>query len=305
MPELPEVESLARYLEGQMAGRRIASLEMRSFAALKTADPQPVALVGRVVVACRRHGKFLAIGTVDGTPRDGGTSPDPDLHLVIHFARAGWLRWSEAAPARRREGGGRPSIGGGPIALRVRLDDGSGFDVTEAGTQKRLAVYVVRLPNEVPGIARLGIDPLDPKFTPTRLATLLVDRTDRLKSVLGDQEVIAGVGNAYSDEALHAARMSPYRPARDLGCDEVERLHGALLAVLHDALDRAGGVPPAELKDEKRSSMRVHGRTGLPCPVCSDTVRQVAFAQRSWQYCPTCQTGGKILADRRLSRLLK
>jgi formamidopyrimidine-DNA glycosylase len=297
MPELPEVESLARYLDARMAGRRIAGVEMRSFAALKTAEPPPTALVGRDVSGSRRYGKFLAIGT--SAPQD-----DRSLHLVVHFARAGWLRWIDGGTVSRAKPAPRRSIGG-PLALRVRLDDGSGFDVTEAGTQKRLAVYIVGSPSDVPGIARLGIDPLDPDFTAARLAALLSGRTARLKSLLGDQEVIAGVGNAYSDEALHAACMSPYRPAGDLGEEDVARLHAALTGIIHDALGRSGDVPPAELKDEKRSRMRVHGRTGQPCPVCGDTVREVAFAQRSWQYCPTCQTGGKVLADRRLSRILK
>jgi formamidopyrimidine-DNA glycosylase len=191
------------------------------------------------------------------------------------------------------------------VALRVALDDGSGFDLTEAGTTKRLAVYAVLDPVEVPGIATLGIDPFDPAFTPERLGQLLRTRTDRLKSVLADQGVIAGVGNAYSDEALHAARLSPFEAAGSLSAEAVARLHTAVIAVLRDAVERSSGLPAAELKDEKRAGMRVHGRTGLPCPVCGDTVREIAFASRSWQYCPTCQTGGRVYADRRLSRLLK
>ncbi len=289
MPELPEVEGLARYLDDRTRGRRVELVEVRSFAALKTAHPPAGDLEGRTLAGWERHGKFLAMRT------------EPRLFLVVHFARAGWLRWRDVSPA---SAAGRP-LHPGPIALRVVLDDGSGFDLTEAGTQKRLALYVVEDPGDVPGIATLGIDAFDPAFTAARLGELLKGRNDRLKSVLADQGVIAGVGNAYSDEALHAARLSPFETAGSLSTEEIDRLHAGLLAVLRDALDRSAGLPAAELKDEKRAGMRVHGRTGLPCPVCGDTVREIAFASRSWQYCPTCQTGGRAYADRRLSRLLK
>jgi formamidopyrimidine-DNA glycosylase len=326
MPELPEVQALAAFLESKTRGHRIARVEMLSFAALKTAAPPASALVGRTIVGCGRRGKFLLVETsengVDEAPSDTA------LWLAVHFARAGWLRWHDApdvpaqAAASRAgvtgsDGAGtdlravprgvaaRPSLRGGPLAARVTLDDGSGFDLTEAGTQKRLAIYVVRAPEDVPGIARLGIDPLDPAFDVAALAVLLDGRTGQLKHLIADQALIAGVGNAYSDEALHAARLSPFRPAGKLTADEVARLHGALRQVLEEALARNDGVPAAGLKDEKRSAMRVHGRTGQPCPVCGDTIREVAFADRSLQYCPTCQTGGRPLADRRLSRLLR
>jgi formamidopyrimidine-DNA glycosylase len=221
------------------------------------------------------------------------------LHLVTHLARGGWLRWSEAlSPVP-------PRPGKGPLALRVHLDDGSGFDLTEAGTQKRLAVYVVRSPHDVPGIARLGPDPLAPGFDVAALAVLLRGSRHQVKGVLRDQSVLAGVGNAYSDEVLHAARMSPYRIADSLTDEEVATLHAALRDVLGDAVERSRGLAAGQLKSEKKTALRVHGRTGQPCPVCGDTVREVSFADSSLQYCPTCQTGGKPLADRRLSRLLK
>lgn len=295
VPELPEVEGLAGFLDGRTRGRLIERVEVLSFAAVKTAAPPVSDLVGRAVAGWSRHGKFLDLRT------------DPELHLVAHFARAGWVRWREAVPAGERVPAARAAraLRPGPVALRVALDDGCGFDLTEAGTQKRLAVYVVPDPTAVPGIAGLGIDPLDPEFTAERLGELLHGRSERLKSVLADQGVIAGVGNAYSDEALHAARLSPFEPAGSLSAEEVARLHAGLLEVLRDALERSAGLPAAELKDEKRAGMRVHGRTGLPCPVCGGTVREIAFATRAWQYCPTCQTGGRLYADRRLSRLLK
>ena len=283
---MPEVEALAEFLRTQLVGRTIARVDIAAINVLKTYDPQPTALQGLQVEAVSRHGKFLDLEV-------GG------LHLVTHLARAGWLRWSEAlSPVP-------PKPGKGPIALRVHLDNGAGFDLTEAGTQKRLAVYVVRDPTEVPGIARLGVDPLSEELTPELLGNLLAGMRAQLKKVLTDQTVFAGIGNAYSDEILHAARLSPFKPAANMSADEVGRLHAAIRDILGAAVERAAGHPAAELKDEKRSGMRVHGRTGLPCPVCGDTVREVSFADSSLQYCATCQTGGKPLADRRLSRLLK
>ncbi|HVE98520.1 MAG TPA: DNA-formamidopyrimidine glycosylase family protein [Mycobacteriales bacterium] len=286
MPELPEVESLARYLRERMSGRVVARVDVAAISALKTFDPPPTALLGLPVSDVRRHGKFLDVDC------DG-------LHLVVHLARAGWLRWRDQLPAAPA----RP--GKSPLALRVALDDGSGFDATEQGTKKGLAAYVVHDVTAVPGIERLGIDPLDPAFTAQHLGELLAGNGGQVKKAITDQSLIAGVGNAYSDEALHLARLSPFKPAGNLDAEEVARLHGAVVTVLTDAVERSKDLPAGELKAEKKSGLAVHGRTGLPCPVCGDTVREVSFADKSLQYCPTCQTGGKPLADRRLSKLLK
>lgn len=286
MPELPEVESLARFLAEQATGRTVESVELAAISALKTYDPPLDALVGRTVTGTARRGKFLLI------------EAEP-LFLVLHLARGGWVRWMDAVPASR------PRPGKGPLALRVRLEGGAGFDVTEAGTEKRLAVHVVRDPEAVDGIARLGPDPLDPSFDAAALRAALAAHGGQLKSALTTQTVVAGVGNAYSDEALHVARLSPFKSAPRLTDDEAERLHASLVQVLGEAVTRSAGLPASGLKAEKKSGMRVHGRTGQPCPVCGDTVREVSFATSSLQYCPTCQTGGKPLADRRLSRLLK
>ena len=286
MPELPEVESLARFLAAKATGQVIEGVELVAFAALKTFDPPLEALSGRTVSGCGRKGKFLLVHA------------DP-LWLVLHLARGGWVRWSDALPA------GRAKPGKGPLALRVRLVEGAGFDVTEAGTEKRLAAYVVTSPDDVEGIARLGPDPLEAGFDAAALRSALAAHGGQLKAALTTQSVVAGVGNAYSDEALHAARLSPFKPAASLSDEEAIRLHAALVHVLGDAVDRSAGLPAAGLKGEKKSGMRVHGRAGQPCPVCGDTVREVSFATKSLQYCPTCQTGGKVLADRRLSRLLK
>ncbi|MGY1672895.1 Fpg/Nei family DNA glycosylase [Geodermatophilus sp. SYSU D00710] len=284
MPELPEVEALAAFLRENAVGRVVARTDLTALQALKTFDPPLSALAGLEVTGAARHGKFLDLD-VSG------------LHLVVHLARAGWLHWRTGLPAAP------PKPGKGPLALRVHLDDGNGFDLTEQGTRKGLAVYVVRSPAEVPGVARLGPDALE--VDRDTFARLLGGRSGQLKGALTDQALLAGIGNAYSDEILHAARLSPFKMADRLGDDEVVRLYDAVRATLTDALERQVGQAAATLKGEKRSGLRVHARTGLPCPVCGDTVREVSFADTSLQYCPTCQTGGKPLADRRMSKLLR
>ena len=286
MPELPEVAALAADLGQRLNGRVVQHLQVLAFPALKTYDPPVDALSGERISGVGRHGKFLDLQV------------DP-LHLIIHLARAGWIRWRESAPGPA----GRP--GRSPLAARLVLEDGSGFDVTEAGTKKSLAIYVVRDPAEVPGIARLGPDPMAGDFTEEEFARILAGRgRERIKGVLRNQAVLAGIGNAYSDEILHAAKMSPFTGA-NMGAADVHTLYVAMRETLASALDRADGVAASELKAEKRSNLRVHGRTGQPCPVCGDTIRQVTYADSDFQYCPSCQTGGKPLADRVLSRLLK
>ena len=288
MPELPEVEGLALDLGQRLAGRAIVRVDVAAFSALKTFDPPLSALHGTLVDAVTRHGKFLDIEA-------------SGLHLVLHLARAGWVRWRDEVPALPP----KPSTKS-PLALRVVLDDGSGLDVTEAGTRKGLAAYVVRDPHDVPGIATLGPDPLADAFTPEVLTEILAHAgRAQVKGVLRHQGTIAGIGNAYSDEVLHAARMSPFKPASSLTEEDVRTLYDAIRRVLGDAVERSRGLAAADLKSEKKSNLAVHGRTGQPCPVCGDTVREVSFADSSLQYCPTCQTGGKPLADRRMSRLLR
>lgn len=292
MPEMPEVQGLVDFLDGRLRGLTVTKVTVANIAALKTYDPPIDALKGATVVGVSRHGKFVDVAT-DATPAAGVP------HLIFHLAKAGWLRWYDELPSTVI----RP--GKTPIALRVGFDDGAGFDLTEAGTKKSLAVYAVRSPDDVPGVARLGPDPLEPSFTRDTLAALLAGRRTQIKGVLRDQSIVAGIGNAYSDEILHAARMSPYALAATLTDEEVDRLYSAVREVLTDAVGTASGKPPAELKDAKRRGMAVHGRRGEACPVCGTEVHSVFFADNSLEYCPTCQTGGKVLADRRLSRLLK
>lgn len=286
MPELPEVEALVEFLRERAVGQAVVGVELGSISVLKTFTPPPDALIGAPVETVTRHGKFIDLDC-------GGT------HLVFHLARAGWLRWSDHLAATRI----RP--GRSPIALRVRLSDGSGFDLTEAGTRKRLAAYLVTDPGAVPGIATLGPEPMSAEFTLAALAALLAGKRAQIKGVLRDQGTIAGIGNAYSDEILHVAKMSPFAIAASLDEEAVARLYEALRETLAQAVAAAGGKPAAELKDAKRAGMRVHGRTGEICPECGDTVREVSFADSSLQYCATCQTGGRPLADRRTSKFLK
>ena len=284
MPELPEVEALADHLRRHAAGRVVTRIDVSALSVLKTFDPPTTALHGQTVTGANRWGKYLGLEV-------------GSWHLITHLSRAGWLRWSDKlAPTPLKPGKG-------PIALRVHLGEGVGFDLTEAGTQKRLAVWIVGDPLDVPQIASLGPDALS--LDSAGLAGVLAGQGGRIKTVITDQKVIAGIGNAYSDEILHVAKLSPFATAGKLTDSQLGALHDAMISVLTDAVTRSVGQQAATLQGEKRSGLRVHARTGLPCPVCGDTVREVSFADKSFQYCPTCQTGGKVLADRRMSRLLK
>jgi formamidopyrimidine-DNA glycosylase len=292
VPELPEVEALAADLRERAVGRVIDQAYIAEFSVLKTYDPPLTALHGAVVTGTSRRGKFLDIAA---DPAGGG---EP-LHLVTHLARAGWLRWRDSLPEQP------PKAGKGPLAFRLRFADGAGFDLTEAGTRKRLAVYLAADIETTPGVASLGPEPLDPAFTADTLAAILAGRRTQIKGVLRDQKLIAGIGNAYSDEVLHAAKMSPFRLASSLSGEEVAALYAVIIGTLTEAIGRSDGLAASDLKKEKKAGLRVHGRAGEACAVCGDTVREVSFADSALQYCPTCQTGGKPLADRRMSRLLK
>lgn len=296
MPELPEVEALCRFLDHRAGGRLVERAELASLSALKTFDPPVDTLVGATAGGCHRRGKWCCLQV-------GNT------WLVLHLALGGWVRWYDRVPD------GRAKLGKGPLALRVALSPDEelgpspGFDVTEAGTEKRLALWLVADPAEVPAVADLGPDALDPSLRPGDLAARLAQAGGTLKTALTTQRAVSGIGNAWSDDVLHRAGLSPFKPADRLDPDEAERLHAAMTEVLGRALQRAllavERDGPGALKADKRAGMAVHGRAGQPCPVCGDTVRQVAFARRSLEYCPTCQTQGKVLADRRLSRLLR
>ncbi|MGW2014561.1 Fpg/Nei family DNA glycosylase [Streptomyces sp. NPDC001927] len=290
MPELPEVEALRAFLDEHLVGKEIARALPVAISVLKTYDPPLSAVEGATVTGVARHGKFLDLET---------EGPSGRLHLLVHLARAGWLQWKDPLPS------GPPRPGKGPLALRTALTGGDGFDLTEAGTTKRLAVHLVRDPQEVPGVARLGPDPLAEDFDLAAFTALLAGERRQIKGALRDQSLIAGIGNAYSDEILHAAKTSPFKPTQNLTEAETALLYEAMRTTLREAVERSHGLAAGKLKAEKKSGLRVHGRTGEPCPVCGDTVREVSFHDSSLQYCPTCQTGGKPLADRRTSKFLK
>ncbi|WP_433731264.1 Fpg/Nei family DNA glycosylase [Nocardia sp. CA-129566] len=289
MPELPEVEALAQFLREHAVGAVVGRVDVAALSAVKTFDPPVTALSGRDVTDAGRWGKFL------GMDCDG-------LWLITHLSRGGWLRWIDEPSQTPPKPGGKS-----PLALRVHFFTPEGmtpaFDLTEAGTKKRLAVYIVDDPKLVPGIARLGPDAL--AVTEDQFGEILRGASQRIKTAMVDQALIAGIGNAYSDEILHTAKISPFANTKTMSAETISALYEAMRSVLTDAVQRSVGQDAARLKGEKRSGMRVHARTGLPCPVCGDTVREVSYAERSFQYCPTCQTGGKVLADRRMSRLLK
>ncbi|MBJ8340587.1 MULTISPECIES: Fpg/Nei family DNA glycosylase [Antrihabitans] len=289
MPELPEVQALTQFLQANAVGSVVGRIDVAALSVLKTFDPPITALQGKDITDAGRWGKHLGI-SCDG------------VWLITHLSRAGWLRWVDNPSPAPPKPGGRS-----PLALRVHLFTPEGatpaIDLTEAGTKKRLAVWLVRDPHDVPGIARLGPDALE--VTEDEFAQRLKGTSQRIKSALTDQTVIAGVGNAYSDEILHTAKISPFATTGTMAEAKISVIYETMRAVLTDAVERSVGQDAARLKGEKRSGMRVHARTGLPCPVCGDIVREVSFAERSFQYCATCQTGGKVLADRRMSRLLK
>ena len=293
MPELPEVEALARFLDARTSGSRIASVTLASVSALKTFEPRLTALEGDRVQGVVRIGKFLDLSTESG------------LHLVWHLSRAGWVQWRDEVPTAPIK------MCKGPLALRVSFvsDEGEAigaFDVTEAGTQKRLAVHVVRDPRSIAGVARLGPDALSTGLTLDAFKGILTAAGGaQVKGMLRNQSVIAGIGNAYSDEILHSARLSPFKPCNSLTADEIETLYQAMQSELNAAIVNSVGHGTGTLKAEKKRNLAVHGKAGEACPVCGDTVRGVSFADSSLQYCPTCQTGGKLLADRRTSRFLK
>ena len=285
------------FLHDRIVDQRISRVELASINALKTYDPALTELVDARVLDVSRRGKFIDISMVD--------SNGEPIHLVTHLARAGWLQWRDEVPASVAK------PGKGPIAFRIGFvdDDGvsvGGFDLTEAGTQKKLAIHIVRDPYDVERLRQLGPEPLSDEFTLEVFAEILnMAGRRQLKGVLRDQATIAGIGNAYSDDILHAAKLSPFLAAGSLDAVQIADLYTVLRATLSDAMARSAGLAAADLKSEKKVGMRVHGRKGEACPECGDVIREISFADSSLQYCATCQTGGSPLADRRTSKFLK
>lgn len=274
MPESPEVDVLADVLRDTLVGRRIASVDIAEFRALKTRARPLGELVGRTVADVVRHGKHVAVHT------DGAV-------LLVSFGRAGWAVWrgSEAADAATA-----------PVIVTIGFDGGGELSLTDAGGWLSLGVFVVDAADEVPAVAKLGPDPLVDDWTAADLDRIAIGRRKRLKALLQEQESIAGIGNAYSDEILYDAALHPLIAAADLDEAQRARLHASVVSVLRFARDDRRGVPIADLKAAKVAAMHVHGRTGDPC-AAGGVVADVPGSKGAAQYCPDRQTGGEVLAD--------
>lgn len=267
MPEAPEVEALTLFLRERLTGQVVHAVDLVEGRALKTRARPLSELVGRVVTDVTRHGKHIDLA-LDG------------VHLGIGFGRAGWATWAET--------GGEAAPSAAPEIARVVFDDGIlGF--TDAGDWLSLQVHVVDAPDDVPAVAKLGPDALDPHYSREMLADALRGRRKQLKALLQEQETLAGIGNAYSDEILFAARLSPVAHAAALSDDEITRLHRALRDTLDAAARARRGVPIAEQKAAKVAAMQVHGRTGEPCPGCGGSIEDIPGSKGGGQYCPSCQ----------------
>jgi formamidopyrimidine-DNA glycosylase len=266
MPESPEVQALAEFLAGRMIGHRIRSFTVRDFRVLKsrpTPDPTGVRVNGVL-----RFGKFVEV--------DAGAN-----HVVCSLGRNGWVVWHDVMPEEP------PGADG---VARVTLDDGSGFDLVDNGSFRSVAVWVVPDVSDVAGVAKLGPDPADPSFTRSDFARAVSGRRKQIKAILQEQDSLAGIGNAYSDEILFAARIAPMVHASSLDADALDRLFTATTGVIRGAIAARRGIPLTEMKAVKTAAMKVHGRGGEPCPSeCGGTIVDISFGGTIAQYCPTCQ----------------
>lgn len=284
MPELPELDAAVDQLRDRLVGRSLRDFHVAAFSVLKTAEPSHTSLAGRQLTGVSRRGKFLLL-EAEGR------------FAVTHLALAGWLKLGERQP------GERPPARSGPLAVRLDFDDGARLDLTEQGKRKSMALWITDDPNSLERIKRLG--PEADAVTVEELSEMLGATSSRLKTVLTDQTVMAGIGNAWSDEILHRAKLSPFAAANKLNMEQARTLHTAVQEVLAEVRDALTNVPLDRIKAKKKSLFGVHDRTGQACPVCGATVAEVSYVDRSLQYCPSCQTGGKKLSDRRMDRLLK
>lgn len=285
MPELPFIQVLTDNLDREVRERTIARVRLHSPALLKTFEPPLGAIQGRRIGAVRRIAKLIIVDL------------EEDLSLAFHLMRHGRL---QVGPPRAR--------GGKDLALGLGLDDGREVRVVELGPKKRASVYVLRTSTmaEAEPIAGLGTDPLDPGFSVERLGAMLAGETAQLKRFLTLQRYVTGIGNAYSDEILWEARLSPFVRADRLKPVDARTLHAAIVATLRRALEEHRRHFGTELPTrEPLELLRAHRHGGEPCPRCGTPIAEIAYAEKETYYCPTCQTGGKVYADRRMSRLLK
>jgi formamidopyrimidine-DNA glycosylase len=296
MPELPDIEDYLAALEPRVVGARLERVRITGFSLLKSYDPPVSAIEGQRITQLRRLGKRVVFG-FDEVPGE-----DEPIFAVLHLMIAGRLRW--------REHGAKPPGKVGLAAFDLTEPDGDGpggtLVLTEAGTKKRASLHLVRGEAGLAAHDRGGIDPLTADREAFVEQLRLENRT--LKRALTDPRRFSGIGNAFSDEILHAAGLSPVKTTRHLDDDEAARLHEATQQVLHDWVARlraATGDGFPEKVTAFRPEFAVHGKHGEPCPVCGTAVQRIRYADNETNYCPRCQTGGKLLADRSLSRLLK
>jgi formamidopyrimidine-DNA glycosylase len=277
VPELPEIRALSERLDVVLAGAALERLDLLQFSSLKTFAPRPDEMLGRTVVGVSSYGKFLILDL--GGPR-----------LLVHLSQGGRIDVEDPPRATKPRG----------AVMRIRAAGRPSMLVKEFGTQRKAGWWVLAEGDDGP-LARLGPEVLTPEADDLLRSA---DDPRRVHTILRDQRTIAGVGRGYSDDILHRARLSPYGVLAKLASDERERLLAATHEVLQEALGveraRTGGLP-TKLGDH----FVVHGRAGEPCPRCGADLRRVSYESHEVAYCPTCQTGGKVLADRRLSRLIR
>lgn len=274
MPESPEVQILAEFLAERLAGREIVGVDLLEFRALKTRDRPLTTIVGERVRGARRFGKHVDLELSHG-------------HLLVSLGRHGWARWSDEHAD--------PPADAPPALAELAFDDGGELAWTDAGDWVSLGLFVVDDPRDVPAVAKLGPDPADPGFARADFDAATRGRRKQIKAILQEQESLAGIGNAYSDEILHAARVSPVAHAAALKPDALDRVYAATIDTVRTAIAARRGIPISALKAAKVAAMRVHGRAGETCPVCGDDVREFAVASTTAEYCPTCQTDGALL----------
>ena len=282
MPELPFLEILAENLAARISGRRIESIRIRQPALLQTASPSPESFVGEFLSLPARVGKYLALET------------ESRRAIVIHLMRAGRIAMEEALKQPKQ------------LSARIDFDDGTALRLVEHGKEKRAKLWLVDDLADVPELGRIGPDPSRGELSLERFSNALAAGSRRLKTFLTDQRAIAGIGNGLSDEILYAARLSPMKLTGTLSAHEIEALHASVLRVIEEQIEKLRVSAAGELPQrEPREHYQVHDHAGVECPRCRLPIARVSFVDHETFYCPGCQTGGKPLKDRRLSRLLK
>jgi formamidopyrimidine-DNA glycosylase len=279
MPEAPQMQALAERLGAALGGSRLVGYQPLGFSGLKTATPPPEAVVGHTLKHVLRRGKYAVLEFDDGH------------RVLVHLSQAGRADLEEPPKKTKPRGS----------VVRLRFDNGVALLVREHGTERKAGWWVLAPGDDGP-LPRLG-----PEADSDEFAELILEGDDnrRIHTILRDQSVVAGVGRGYADDALHRARLSPYATLAGLDTEERKRLLDGVRDVLATGLERererTGGLSAPKLGEH----FDVHGRAGSPCPVCGETLRRISYESHEVVYCPNCQTGGKVLADRRMSRLVR